>query len=195
MINFIYDYWGDLLSVCAIIVALVPLLVDSVKVKTRKISANVVDYKFITNAQASNFDDSEKEKGTILLLAVNLFVPYESFFVEEYEIVAKLKSGSLSKAIITDGNLTIYHESGKNAKFIMPLEHDFNLHKEIICERDNIRILEIMLVDTAIESIDSLENLRIVLKNRKVKKDILLKGKDFPNFNKMKFLCEFEKNI
>lgn len=191
MLELLKNHWDELLAVCAIIVALVPLVVEHIKIKNRQIYANVVDYSIVTNATVSNYDNTESATGTLLLLAVNLFVPHKSFFVETYEIAAQLKSGTVSRAIITDGSLTI-HKNNKDLEFILPSDYNFNLHKEIICESDNIRIFEIMLVNAAITSKDDIDNLKFVFKNSECKKSIVLKTKDFPNFNKMRFLSEFE---
>ena len=191
MLELLKNHWDELLAVCAILVALVPLAVEHIKIKKRKIYANVVDYSIVTNATVSNYNNTEKANGTLLLLAVNLFVPYKSFFVEKYEIKAKLKSGTISKAIITDGDLTI-HKNNKDIEFILPSDYNFNLHKEIICEKDNVRTFEIMLVDSSITTKDDIDNLQFVFENRECKKSIVLKTENFPNFNKMKFLSEFE---
>lgn len=193
MLELLKNHWDELLAVCAIIVALVPLAAEHIKIKKRKIYANVVDYSIVTNATVSNYDNTEKANGTLLLLAVNLFVPYKSFFVERYEITAKLKSGTIAKAIITDGDLTI-HKNNRDVEFILPSDYNFNLHKEIICEKDNIRIFEIMLINSAITTKDDIDNLEFVFENKKCKKKLLLKTNELPNFNKMRFLSEFEKD-
>lgn len=194
MLELLKSHWDEMLSILAIVVALVPLVLEYFKTKNRKIYANVVDYNIITDATVHNFDDSECRKGTLLLLAVNLFIPYKSFFVETQEITAQLNSGTISKAIITDGDLTI-NKNNKDFEFVLPTDYNFNLHKEIICEQDNVRIFEIMLVDSTIGSIDDIKNIKFVFKNRECKKTITLETKDFPNFNKMRFLSEFETDI
>lgn len=194
MLEFIKKYWDEGLSVIAIVVAIVPFIADWIATKKRKIYANVVDYSIITDAEVSNYDNSAKLKGTIMLLAVNFFIPIKSFFVETYEITARLKSKTISKAIIIDGNLTIYR-GDIDIKFLMPSNYNFNLHKEIICEQDNIRILEIMFVDANIDNIDKIESIEFDFTNRKQTKTIIVKTKHFPKFNKMKFLSEFEKDM
>lgn len=195
MLDFLKNYWNECLSVLAIFVALVPIFFEYFKIKHRKIYANVVDYYIIKNAQVCNCYDSEKETGALLLLAINLFVPHESFFVEKYEINARLTSGTISKAIITDGCLTIHKNDNKDAEIIIPSDYNFNLHKEIICEQDNIRIFEIMLLDSTVENISDVESIEFVFKNSKGKKIITIGTEHFPNFNKMKFLSEFESDI
>lgn len=195
MLDFLKNHWDECLSVLAIIVALVPLLVELIKRKCRKIYANIVDYNIITNAEVCNCYYTEKKTGTLLLLAINLFVPYESFFVENYEINAKLKSGTVSKAIITDGGITIHRNDGKDTEFIIPSDYNFNLHKEIICEQDNIRIFEIMLLDATVDTILDIDSIEFIFKNSKSKKIVTIGTEHFPKFNKMQFLSEFDKDV
>lgn len=195
MLDFLKNHWDECLSVLAIFVALVPLLVELIKRKCRKIYANIVDYNIITNAEVCNCYYTEKETGTLLLLAINLFVPYESFFVENYEINAKLKSGTVSRAIITDGGITIHRNDGKDTEFIIPSDYNFNLHKEIICEQDNIRIFEIMLLDATVDTILDIDSIEFIFKNSKSKKIVTIGTEHFPKFNKMQFLSEFDKDV
>ena len=194
MLEIIKNYWDEGLSVLAIVVALVPFIADLIATKKRKIYVNVVDYSIVTDAEVSNYDNSAKQKGTLMLLAVNLFIPIKSFFVETYEITAKLKSGTTSKAIITDGSLTI-HRGDRDIDFSMPSNYNFNLHKEIICEQDNIRIFKIMFVDANIDNIDKIESIEFNFTNKKQTKTITVETKHFPKFNKMKFLSEFEEDV
>ena len=194
MLEFIKKYWNEGLSVLAIIVTLLPFVINLITNRSRKIYANIVDYSIVTNAVVSNYNDSEKLHGTLILLAVNLFIPFKSFFVEDYEITAKLKSGTASKAVIADGSLTI-HRGTRNMNFSIPSSYNFNLHKEIICEQDNIRIFEIMFVDASIVDIDNIEYIEFKFANKKQVKTITLESNHFPKFNKMKFLCEFEKDV
>ena len=119
-------------------------------------------------------------------------IPYKSFFVENYDISARLKSGVVVKAIITDGSLTIHRKNNIDIEFGLPSEYNFNLHKEILSERDNIRIFEIMLIDSSVERIEDIECIIFEFKNSECKKRIVLNAKAFPDFNKARFLSEFE---
>ena len=195
ILEFLKNYWDECLSVLSILVALVPLIIDCIKVRKRTIFVNVVDYNIITNAKVSNCDNSESKEGTFLLLAANLFVPDKSFFVEEYEISATLKSGTVSKAMITDGTFTIHNNNKKDVEFVVPSMYNFNLHKEIICEQDNIRIFQIMLLNSNIKGIDEISSINFSFKNKGCSKNITIETTPFPNFNKMKFLSEFEQEI
>lgn len=195
MLELLKNHWDEGLSVLAIIVALVPLVIKHIQVKRRKIYANVVDYNIITNAVVKSYDNSIEFRGTTLLLAVNYFVSNESYFAENYNITAYLKSGSTSKVVITDGTYTIHISDNKSVSFEIPSDYNFNLHKEIISEKDNIRVIPLMLVDTAIDKIDDIERIIFTFKNHRECKKVELNSNDFPTINKMKFLCEFEKDV
>lgn len=195
MLEFMKNHWDECLSVLAIIVAVLPLVANRIKIKHRRVFVNIVDHELITNASATTYDNSEQKKGTILIFAVNLFVPYESFFIEDYEITANLKSGTTSKGIITDGSFTIHMRDGKDKAFSIPQEYNFNLHREIVSEKDNIRIVKIMFTDVNIVKIEDIKNIDFVFENNKEKKSITISGSHFPKFNKMKFLSNFMKDI
>ncbi|MGN0524233.1 MAG: hypothetical protein ACI4XC_02735 [Eubacterium sp.] len=172
--------------------AWLPHIVELIRKKCRNISANVVDYELITDSKAYNHNDTKSITGSIVLMAVNMFIPYESFFVEQYNITVNLKSGSKADSIIVDGDFTIHTDNG-DILFSVPDEYNFNLHKEIIHDKDNIRILKIMLKSTKINVVEEIESFEIVLKNKGDEKTVNIKLDDLPEFNKMNFLSNFKE--
>lgn len=165
--------------------AWIPYLIDYFKKHNRKIQAHVFDFSIYPNMQTANADYTQIQKGTIILLAVNLFIPLESYFVEEYEIKAYLKSGSVADAIILDGGFG----SEPKEKFIKD-EFNFNIHKGIINDTDNIRIIPIMLKEIDITDIDGIRQLNFTFKNCKRNKKLIITTEEFPIYNKNGFISK-----
>ena len=76
--------------------AWIPSIINSIQIYKRKIEGNIVDYRILSSGKAENAAKTEKEKGTILMLGINFFISYDSFFVKDYDINIRLKNGTSS---------------------------------------------------------------------------------------------------
>jgi len=167
-----------------------PIIIDWILICHRKIYTNVVDDYMVTEAWVTTEDKKQTMKGTVLLIATNLFVSKKSYFVDNYNISVKLKSGTVSKAIITDGSISINTPQGIEY-FRMPADYNFNLHREIISDKDNIRIFQVFLVNTQISNVHDIESITFNFKNNTTSKELVIETADFPRFNRMKFLSKY----
>lgn len=170
-------------------------LIGYIKKHKRKIKMNVVDIKDIGKATVGDAYKTREKDGTILLLAANVFVPKESYYSEDIEVTAFIETTGktqLRKGILIDGEIIIHSE--KESKLLnIPEENNFNLHREIICESDNVRAFAFMFEDSVF-SIRSIQKLEILFKGKPNKK-VVLHSYDFPVFNHMGYFAKHMEHI
>lgn len=171
--------------------AWLPSIAEYFRIKNREIKANIVDYKVCYNAVMNHANKRDKIEGTILLLAINLYIPDRSYFVDEYEINISLQGKTKTKVTTIDGDLTLHYEKG-DVDFKLPNEYNFNLHREIVAEKDNIRIFKVILENVSVDSITKVSEIEFIFNDGKMKKTIKVTPKDLPDFNKMNFLTDLE---
>lgn len=171
-----------------------PGIIKLIQIHRRKICSNIVDFDIITNAKTSSYDNKKHLNGTLVIIAANFFISDRSFFITNYDINVKLKSGTMSNAILFDGSVTVNRLSENERIFSLPKKYNLNLHKEIICEKDNIRILPLMLKNATINNIDEIEYVEMTFVNNRIKKTIRYDSKDFPDFNKGDFIANCFRN-
>ncbi len=146
------------------------------EIKGRKISMQIVDSKVFSNVSIEKFGKHRcyHDGSSVVLLATNIFIPEKSFFVDRLFVELKLVNTEekiipeiIGNAIITKNNMATNHLQ-------IPIEYDFNLHREIICERDNIRLFALFIEDYDICSIENIENIVFKLKGSEGVKTINL---------------------
>ena len=197
IVDFLKNNWFDVLSFIIGIIgaaAWIPTVVSYYKIKKRKIVGTIVDYRVIAEAEVENAEKTEKANGTILILGLNLFIAHESFFAHNCKIEVKLKDEKKYNGKIVDGTL-IEKSNGVRSPFSCPKEYNFNLHREIIAEKDNVRIIPFIVENANFKSINEVQQISIVLENdsdgSKHSKTIVFSSENFPGFNHMKFIAEY----
>lgn len=179
--------------------AWIPAIVNLVQIKRRKVEGTIVDYRIIQDAKVEDSTRTKKEIGTILMLGINFFIADKSFFAKNYEINVSLSSGGKLKGIIVDGVL-IEHNDNEEFLFLNPLDFNFNLRREIVPDKDNIRIVSIMIQNANFDKIEQINEVEFIFKNeekgkRKIVKSVIFKKEDFPEFNRMRFIDNFFKKV
>jgi hypothetical protein len=194
IINFAKTNWLALLSFVVSIIGAAswfPVLSKSRKIRKRKIIGTIVDHRVISDAKVQNASGVEKAKGTILMIAVNLFVAHESFFVYDCKAEVQLHDGKVYKGNIVDGVLS-EKTSGTTATFTCPKEYNFNLHREIIAEKDNIRIISLMIENSDFHCVDEVQQIKFIFESGAEKalcsKTVIFTRADFPELNHMNFI-------
>ncbi len=80
----------------------------------------------------------------VLLLAANIYIPEKSFFCKNIKAVITLGNDEkITTEII--GKRTLYESDNSNCYVKIPNEYNFHLHREILCNKDNIRIIALPL--------------------------------------------------
>ena len=173
--------------------AWIPILIGFFTEKNRKVCANLVDYRIIESAKATDSTGKNKIQGTILSLGINFYIPKKSFFTSELEMKIKLKNNAETNCQLLDGSVGEQRTDGIYF-YTNPIEYNFNMHREIIAEKDNVRIIQIMAKNIEFSSIDEIEYVSFTLIERnirRIKKQVTIYSKDFPIYNRMRFIDVF----
>ena len=187
-ITFVLSFIGALAWIPSI-VQLVVQVFEKVSIHKRKIKMNIVDIQTLSSAKVTNAYNTKCLEGSILVLAVNMFIADVSFFANE--VYGKVYIGTTGKTVVknaclVDGEIVAKFDVGEKILDI-PDENNFNLHREIICEKDNVRVLPFMVEDVVNLSVRGIEKIEIIFEGKE-KKKVVIKNQDFPQFNHMGFL-------
>lgn len=146
-------------------------LKEKLAIRNRKIDISTIDvYSKIKEI------DNEKS-GFILLLMVNMFIPEKSFFIEK--AIANIRfCGNHHKKIKLIESSIISVTKKMDIPILIPNEYNFNMHREIICERDNIRIIAFEIDEIVNSNIGNIEELELVFEGSEGKKKVVITGEE-----------------
>lgn len=158
--------------------------------KNRTISIQLMDTKFFNKVsiyKSSNPADSSKS-GSVILLATNIFIPEKSFFVDSYLI--KLKMKNIENFIIAKniGNVGIVKDNKHINDITTHIKYNFNLHREIICEKDNIRVFAIFIEENDTVTEENIENIEFEFKGTEDTKLVFIDKESISSYVKCDFL-------
>ena len=194
IIQFVITNADAFISTVAAFAAWVPFVVEYISLKRRKLSATVVDYRIIENASVFDSIGKNKITATILILAVNCFVTERSFFAKDYKINVFLDEDTRANGIVFDGE-TREKDNGKEKNLEIPIEYNFNLHREIVHDEDNVRIFPLLFKNIAFNNIASIKKIVFEFKGNKETKILTIEQKDIPVHNRMGLICKFMKDV
>ena len=146
----------------------------------------------MNNGNISDSNYENKINGTILVLALNCFVSEKALFAKDYSIEACIKVTTKTTGIVFDGMVTEKENEIKKTLTI-PDDYNFNLHREIVQDKDNVRIIPFLLKNVMFDDIKDVNYIKITLQGNKETKTLLIEQEDFPVYNRMGFLCRFVK--
>ena len=193
-IQFITNNVPAIISTVAALAAWVPFLVDWMTLKRRKLSATVVDYRIIEDASAFDSRGENKITGTILILAMNCFITGKSLFAEEYKIKAFINDCTQAAGVVFDGETKEICNGGDKI-LEMPVDYNFNLHREIIHDKDNVRIFPLLFRNVAFNDIKCIEKIVFEFSGNKETKTLIIEQKDIPVHNRMGLIWRFMKDV
>ena len=192
VINFLLKYGITIISIFAALAAWVPFMLERWRVKKRIPSCVVVDYRIMDQGSVSDSNRENKIDGTILVLALNCFVSEKALFAKDYTIEACVKKDTKTVGILFDGEITEIEGVTKKKKALnIPDEYNFNLHREIVQDKDNVRILPFLLKNVAFDDIKDVDYIKVTIKGNKETKILRIQQSDFPIYNRMGFLHKF----
>lgn len=147
---------------------------ERLAIRNRKIDVSTIDVYSETKEI-----DNEKS-GFILLLMVNMFIPEKSFFIEK--AIANIRfCGNRNKKVKLIESSIISVTKKMDIPIFIPNEYNFNMHREIICERDNIRIIAFEIDEIVNSNIGNIEELELVFEGFEGKKKVVITGEELRN--------------
>ena len=196
MINFCAKYWEEILSILAILVVLLPILINVILNWFCKLHVVFLDKHIVYNATGSIIQGTRRieSTGCILILALNIFIYQKSFFPYKISCVLKLRNGTKIYASMFEGDIG-YSDTNvppQNHLFVFDEKHNMNTNRVIETQKDNIRIIPFFLTDVNLHNFENVEKIIIKLKGRVITKRIILKTALCVN---NRFLPKFDKVV
>ena len=199
MIEFIKEYWSEILSVIGA-AAWMPIIFSPIINFFRKVQVTVLDSRILSNGYMTSAIDREKKTGTIILMTLNFFIKKITLFAKKIDVSVKLNNGASLKTEILDfANITSENtDRGTYSDFFVPINQEFNISRTIKPNVDNIKYLAILVESASFLKIDEVSEIEIRLfySEKKCKffsKKVVLKFEDFPRFNASRLIDEVER--
>lgn len=188
MLNFIKNYWSEILSVVGA-AAWLPVIFKVIVNYFRQIQVTVLDSRVLTNATAVSVGKKEKISGTMLLLAMNLFIKDITLFARKISVIVKLKDGTVANSEILDfSTLKSNNDDDTTSIFDVPVKEEFNISRTINSNADNIKYMAFMVKSINFSSVDDISEIEIRIfyncwKIKLFSKKVVIHSSDFPTFN------------
>lgn len=174
------------------IVQIIYSLREKKEIKNRIISMQLIDtevFNGVSIYECRKAINSSKS-GSVVLLATNMFIPEKSFFVNSFSV--KLKLCNIDEEINAKilGNVDLAKDEFKINSITIPNEYNFNLHREVICEKDNIRVFALFIENYKISSIRNIEEISFLLKGTDDTKTIIIDRFNKSTYKESSFLLD-----
>ena len=194
--NFFLKYWNETLSVLAIIVVLLPVVINSFLNLVCKLHVVFLDKHIVDNVTGRIVQGIKRidATGCVLILALNIFIYQKSFFPYKISCILKLKNRTKIYASMFEGDIGFSDTSTppKKHRFVFEDKYNMNTNRVIETNKDNIRIIPFFLTDVNLHNFENVEKIIIKLKGRVITKRIVLKTDLCVN---NRFLVKFDKVI
>ena len=159
----------------------------------------VLDAKILTDGVGVSAYQRKEKRGTIIMLALNLYIKSTTFFAKDINVKVKLKSGALLCSEILDfSTLTSNNNDGTKSIFDIPFEQEFNVCRTIHNSCDNVKYISLLVENGDFNKISDIEE--IIFKfcygkkhNWLSKNTVSIKYSDFPTFNTTRLMEKAER--
>jgi|GEM_PF-1856503 len=188
MLEFIKDNWTEILSVVGA-AAWLPIIFSTILNCFRKIHITVLDSRVLTNAFGDSVKKKQRKKGTILLLATNMFIKKTTFFARNILVDVQLKNGASLKTELLDfSGITSNNLDGTESTFDVSVKYEFNISRTLYGDEDNIKYIAVLVESANFSTLDEIDKINIHMSSSRIFKKLLTKkititSEDFPTFN------------
>lgn len=198
MLEFINENWSEILSVIGA-AAWLPVIFSTVINKFRKVHITVLDSRVLTNAFGISVESKQKKKGTILLLATNMFIKKTTFFARNILVDVKLNNGASLKTELLDfSGITSNNSDDTESTFDVSVRNEFNISRTLYANEDNIKYIAVLVESATFSTREEIDVINIYLSSNRIfkkifAKKIVIKSKDFPTFNSSHLIDQVER--
>lgn len=153
-----------------------------------------LDSRVLTNAQGISAGQKSKKSGTILMLALNVFIKKTTIFAKSISLMVILKNKTKLQAELLDfATLSSNNNDGTTSVFVIPEGLELNSYRTIRADEDNLKFVAFLVESGTFQSIDDVEKLEISVKYGVwFKKKVTVTNGDFPRFNSTRLLEKYE---
>ena len=198
MKEFFTENWTEILSIVGAL-AWIPILFCPIINYLRVMQGTLLDCKILTNGKGVSAGQKEKKQGTILMIAINLFINKVTIFAKFISIKVKLKNGAVLNTELLDfSTLESNNDDSTKSVFMVPIEYELNVSRTIHCNVDNIKFVSFLVESASFSSIDEVDEIvmRFYYFGNRCKlfsKKVTLVSSEFPRFNTSGLIRQVEK--
>ena len=174
--------------------AWLPIIGSAVTDHFRKLRIVPLDSYVLTNAKGISAGKKSKKTGTILMLALNLFIKKTTIFAKSILLTVELKNKTKLQAELLDfATLSSNNNDGTISTFEIPQGSGLNSYRTIKADEDNLKFVAFLVESGSFQSIDDVEKLKFTIQyGAWFKKNVTVTSDEFPTFNSTKLLEKYE---
>lgn len=174
--------------------AWLPIIGSAVIDHFRKLRIVPLDSYVLTNAEGISAGKKSKKTGTILMLALNLFIRKTTIFAKSILLTVELKNKTKLQAELLDfATLSSNNNDGTISTFEIPQGSGLNSYRTIKADEDNLKFVAFLVESGSFQSIDDVEKLKFTIQyGAWFKKNVTVTSDEFPTFNSTKLLEKYE---
>lgn len=171
-----------------------PIIGSAVIDHFRKLRVVPLDSRVLTNAEGISAGKKSKKTGTILMLALNIFIKKTTIFAKSISLTVILKNKTKLQAELLDfATLSSNNNDGTTSVFVIPEGLELNSYRTIRADEDNLKFVAFLVESGTFQSIDDVEKLKICVQYGVwFKKKVTITNEDFPRFNSTRLLEKYE---
>lgn len=175
--------------------AWIPIIITPIIKSLRKVQANLLDFRVLTNGKGISVGKQKEKSGTIILMAINLFTKGIDYFPTHICAKVKLNSGTISNAELLDFSTIVSNNDNKTqSRYDVPINMEFNVSRTIQKNSDNIKCVSFLVEDASFTELSDIREIKIILHSGRIgKKTIKIHSSQFPVFNSTHILEKYEK--
>ena len=179
MLDFLKNYWDESLSILAIIVALLPAIINIVVNWFCKMYCVFLDEHFVYNVNDAKIIKEGKfvsQNGSVLILGLNMFLYGRSFFPYKITCKLKFKNGSEIISKMYEGEIGYSDTNNPPQKHVFKFGNELNMNTNrlIVSNNDNLRIVPFFLDDVNIQNLENVKKIVIKFHGHILKKKLVL---------------------
>lgn len=175
--------------------AWIPVIFSPIINHFRRLQVTILDSRILTNAFVVSAGRKEQKNGTILMLALNLYINKVTIFAKNISAIITLKNGTELKSELLDfSTLKSHNDDNTTSSFYPDREVEFNISRTVHENVDNIKYVAFLVENGKFQSsIDDIKTIEIRLKCGKCfSKKSTVKNRDFPRFNSTRLIEKIE---
>ena len=174
--------------------AWIPIVGTAVVDHFRCLKIVPLDSRILTNAEGISAGRKSKKNGTILMLALNVFIKKTTIFAKGIYLTVILKNKTKLQAELLDfATLSSKNNNGTTSFFVIPEGLELNSYRTIKADEDNLKFVAFLVESEAFQSIDDIEKLEFTVQyGILLKKKVTVTNGEFPKFNSTRLLEKYE---
>ena len=178
--------------------AWIPIIIKPICNYFRKIHIAPLDIRILTNAFGVSANRKEKKQGSILLLALNIYIKELPLFARNISATVILKNGAKLKTELLDfSTLTSNNDDDTKSIFNIHISQELNITRTIHPNIDNIKYVSFLVESANFRKPEEIDIIKLSLGGNKWwnRKTVKISCDEFPTFNSTQMFNGCEKII